>query len=256
MNRIQNLVVDDVDLSLISAREAVEAAEAPPATREYPHCLFTPEHYERNYSYPLIVWLHGPDDDERQVTRVMPLVSLRNYVAVGPRGTQPSSVPGGFRWSQEPDDIALAEERILAAVSEARRRLNIAPQRVYLAGYACGGTMAMRIALGAPREFAGVLSIGGPFPTSLRPLARLDEARHLPVFLAAGRHSRQYPEHELCRHLRLLHSAGMSLNLRIYPCGDDVTTDMLADMDRWIMEQLAGQQPAAHDQPTHHPGRM
>jgi hypothetical protein len=46
----------------------------------------------------------------------------------------------------------------------------------------------------------------------------------------------------------------MSLNLRLYPCGDDVTTDMLADMDRWIMEQLATQHPAAQDQPSHHPG--
>ena len=51
------------------------------------HCIVTPLHYERNYAYPLVVWLHGPGGDERQVTRVMPLVSSRNYAAVGPRGT-------------------------------------------------------------------------------------------------------------------------------------------------------------------------
>jgi phospholipase/carboxylesterase len=255
MNRIQRLMVDDVDLALIPECDAGLPADAALPCTEHPQCLFTPQHYERNYAYPLVVWLHGPDDDERQVTRVMPLVSLRNYVGVGPRGTRATSVPGGYCWAQEPDDVALAEERVMSAIAVARRRLNIARKRVYLAGYACGGTMALRLALRDPRRFAGVLSIGGNFPTTQRPLARLHEARELAVFLATGRHSRRYPEHEVCRNLRLLHSAGMSLNLRIYPCADDVTTDMLADMDRWIMEQLAAAEPAAQDQPSHHPGR-
>jgi phospholipase/carboxylesterase len=254
MNRFQNLIDDDVDLSLIPTPRAAETVDDATGQRAYPHCLFTPQHYERRYSYPLVVWLHGPDDDERQVTRIMPLVSLRNYVAVGPRGTRGSSVPGGFCWPQDPDDIAVAEERVLSAVAVARRRLNVAPQRIYLAGYACGGTMALRIALNAPRRFAGVLSIGGRLPTTLRPLAQLHQARRLNLFLAAGRYSPRYPEQDVCQDLRLLHSAGMSLNLRLYPCGDDVTTDMLADMDRWIMEQLATQHPAAQDQPSHHPG--
>ena len=107
------------------------------------------------------------------------------------------------------------------------------------------------IALNEPRRFAGVLSIGGEFPTTLRPLAQLREARRLKVFLATGRQSRNYPEHEVCRHLRLMPAAGISLNLRLYPCGDDVTTDMLADMDRWIMEQVASGQPVACDQPSY-----
>ena len=54
-----------------------------------PHALFVPMHYEPNYAYPLLVWLHGPGDDERQLQRVMPLISLRNYMAVGPRGVSP-----------------------------------------------------------------------------------------------------------------------------------------------------------------------
>ena len=44
-----------------------------------------PLHYERNYAYPLVVWLHGPGDNERQLQRIMPLVSMRNFVSIGPR---------------------------------------------------------------------------------------------------------------------------------------------------------------------------
>ncbi len=165
--------------------------------------MFTPQHYERNYAYPLLVWLHGPGDDERQVTRVMPLVSLRNYVAVGPRGTSRGQAAVGFGWPQESDDIALAEERIDAAIAAARRSLNVAPQRIYVAGYACGGTMALRVALNRPEKFAGALSIDGPLPSNLRPLARLHAARRLKLLLAAGRQSSLYPEHEVCDNLRL-----------------------------------------------------
>lgn len=251
MNRIQYLVDEGVGPSLIPAPHVSMTVAAPQRDHENPYCLFTPRHYERNYAYPLVVWLHGPDDDERQVTRVMPWVSLRNYVAVGPRGTSGSSVLGGYRWLQEADHIATADERVAMAVAAAERWLNIAPARIYLAGFAGGGTMALRIALNHPRRFAGVVSIGGPLPSNLRPLARLHEARRLNVLLAAGRQSRDYPEHEVCDHLRLLHAAGISLNLRLYPCGDEVTTDMLADMDRWIMEQVAGEGRAALDQPSH-----
>src|SRR4051794_19841644 len=49
--------------------------------------VFAPLHYESNYAYPLLVWLHGPGDDESQLKRIMPLISMRNYVGVGPRGT-------------------------------------------------------------------------------------------------------------------------------------------------------------------------
>src|SRR5688572_27524759 len=49
---------------------------------------FTPMHYEPNYAYPLLVWLHGDHGDQQQLKRIMPLVSMRNYVAVAPRAPE------------------------------------------------------------------------------------------------------------------------------------------------------------------------
>ena len=152
MNRIQSFVEDEPSDLLSRAPLVAELDALEQSGDQDAHCIFTPLHYERNYAYPLIVWLHGPDDDEQQVTRVMPLVSMRNYVGVGPRGTLAAEdVEGGYRWSQTPSHIARAERRVLSAVAAARRWLNIAPTRIYLAGYGCGGTMAFRIALAQPR---------------------------------------------------------------------------------------------------------
>jgi phospholipase/carboxylesterase len=222
-------------------------------TLDSPECraVFTPLHYERNYAYPLIVWLHGPGDDERQLQRIMPLVSMRNYVAVGPRGTvevraaTPVEMPaanrsvfGGYEWSQRKDHILLAEHRVMEAIDAACEKFNIEPTRIFLAGFACGGTMALRVALNHPDRVAGVLSLGGAFPTGQTPLKRLAEVRRLRLLLATGRDSRGYPAKQVCADLRLMYSAGMSVCLRQYPCGDELTTLMLADMDRWIMDQL------------------
>jgi phospholipase/carboxylesterase len=201
------------------------------------------------------VWLHGPDDDERQVTRVMPLVSMRNYVAVGPRGTAAGQVPRSFTWSQEPAQIAVAHDRVCAAIRAARRWLNIAPERIYLAGYGCGGTMALRVALARPAAFAGVISLGGGFPAGHCPLADLHGVRQLKIMLATGRDSADYPEPQVCQHLRLFHAAGMSVDLRQYPCGDELTTNMLSDVDRWIMGQLNAPAAVEADQATQRGGR-
>ena len=58
--------------------------------------------------------------------------------------------------------------------------------------------------------------------------------------VAQGRDSRTYPIRGLCDELRLYHAAGMSLTVRQYPCGQELTTQMLSDLNRWLMELVTG----------------
>lgn len=245
-------------MNRLQARESAEtfsSAKLPPVyeiesgvftrpTVDQPCSMFAPLHYERNYAYPLVVWLHGPGDDENQLRRIMPLVSLRNYVGLSIRGTQPVRSDSGrraFTWSDEGTHFEQAEQLLFDAIELARERFNIAPERVFLAGYDVGGTMAFRLALAHPREFAGVLSIGGRFPSDDTPLRWLDAVRRLPMFFAYGRDSVSLPMHEVCEAIRLFHIARLKVNLFQYPCPQQLTTKMLEDMDRWIMEQVTGQ---------------
>src|SRR5262245_34607247 len=159
--------------------------------RDAPHCLLAPLHYEPNYAYPLIVWLHGPSGDEQELKRVMPLISLRNYVSLGIRGV--SEERHGFNWAQTPDAILAAESRIADAVSQARSRFHVHAQRIFVAGYASGGTMALRIALRNPERYAAAASLGGPFPERHSPLARLDQVRRNRLLISHCRDSLNYP---------------------------------------------------------------
>ncbi|MFZ1936990.1 MAG: alpha/beta hydrolase-fold protein [Thermoguttaceae bacterium] len=214
---------------------------------DFPHALFAPMHYTPGYAYPLIVWLHGRGSDERQLQRVMPLVSMQNYVAVAPRGLQmPDAAETGrpcYEWLQTEEHIQRAGQRVFDAIGLAGRKFHVSPQRVFLAGFDGGGTMAMRIALGHPQRFAGVLSLCGAFPSGRTPFCNLVAARRLAIFLATGRGSLRYPAEQVCDDLRLLHTAGLSVTLRQHPCGDELMPQMLADVDRWIIEQITAPPP-------------
>ncbi len=240
MNRIQPYF-SDASSSDFDNSVQVEAGRIP-SSDGASHSLFAPLHYEPNYAYPLIVWLHGANDDQRQLKRIMPFVSMRNYVAVAPRGTVLADEEAGrvgCSWSQTEDHILLAEHRVLEAVAAACQQWNVNSDRIFLAGFGTGGTMAFRLALNLPQYFAGAVSINGPFPTGLRPLAQLQRVRQLNFLLATGRDSGRYSPPRVCEDLRLIYAAGMSISLRQYPCGDDLTTNMLSDIDRWIMQQIS-----------------
>ncbi|MCE9607532.1 MAG: dienelactone hydrolase family protein [Planctomycetia bacterium] len=213
--------------------------------------LFGPVHYETNYAYPLLVWMHGRGQTERQLVKVMPLISLRNYVAVAPRGTvrteEVRRVAGpastgrpSFTWSQRPEAVDVAIQRIFSAVDEAREQYHIARHRIFLAGVDAGGTMAWRAALAHPDRFAGAISFGGPFPEGRSPLSRLLEARRLPLFLAHGRDDASFSEARVSEQLRLFHSAGLQVSMRQYPCGAQLAPQMLTDIDRWMMDVVTG----------------
>jgi phospholipase/carboxylesterase len=244
MNRIQPRSDQRNVLPLVErASDQAQSAIYLPARRGFHAAIFAPLHYEPNYAYPLLVWLHGPGDDESQLKRIMPHVSLRNYVAIAVRGPSPAnrrSGRPGYTWTRQQAEVALSDERVFEAIEMAQARFSVSSGRVFLAGFDCGGTMAFRLAMDHPRHFAGVLSLCGGFPAGRTPLRRLIEARRLPIFLACGRDSSLYPPSAVCDDLRLFHSAGMQVALRQYPCGQEIAPAMLGDMDRWIMEQVAG----------------
>ena len=62
----------------------------------------------------------------------------------------------------------------------------------------------------------------------------------MPLFLAITANSELYPEQDVCQHLRLFHIAKLKVNIHHYPGDDALTTQMLKDMDRWIMDRMTG----------------
>jgi phospholipase/carboxylesterase len=249
MNRLQSSKASSHQLSssfelpLAFAPQTTKSTKVAARRRDRataPHyALFAPLHYERGYAYPLLLWLHDDGGSERELRQLMPHVSVRNYVAAAVRGVGGESGRHGYAWDHCPDSTCEAAERVTECVKAAKRRFNVHADRVFIAGQGSGGTMALRLALRYSEMFAGVISIGGAMPRRNAPLNRVNEARNLPILLASSRDSEFYPQADVMSDLRLLHSAGFSLALRQYPGDDELTTAMLSDMDRWMMERIS-----------------
>ncbi len=211
--------------------------EATETQHESPLATFLPVNYEPAYAYPLIVWLHSPGSSERELPQVMRHVSVQNFLAVGPRGSVKRE-GNHWAWSQTAEGIAAAESSVAEAIESAADRFRVHTDRVFIAGVGSGGTMALRLALQRPEWFAGAVSLDGPLPKGHQPLSRVNVAREVPLLLSASRESKGYTQPLLCSDLALLHSAGCRVAIRQYPGDDDLTTAMLADVNRWIMEQV------------------
>ncbi len=212
----------------------VETPLAPTA-----HSCFAPVHYESGYAYPLIVWLHGPQSNEDELRQVMPLISMQNHLAIAPRGTrQVEGLRNAYDWGNSADDLAEAGERVQHCIAIAQERFNVHPDRVFIAGHAAGGTLAHRLGLAFPEQFAGAISLGGPVPRGSCLLKNINRARNLPLLLAASPREEGYSTEQVKDDLRFLHSAGLSLSLRLYPAEDELTTVMFSDLNHWVMEQF------------------
>jgi phospholipase/carboxylesterase len=222
------------------AGQATQLLACPPEQLE--HAIFVPLHYERNYAYPLIVWLHGPGDDHGQLKRMMPRVSLRNYVAISPRGDAwrggsrgSQQIPAGYDWPQTAAGIDAAMGRVIACIALARNRFNVSEHRVFLVGCDSGGTMAIRLGLLEPSRFAGVVSIGGPFPQGRNPLCGYPSARNLRVLLTCRNQSDSYSPSRACHDLRLMYAAGIPVEARQYDCETDFPLALFQDINEWLM---------------------
>jgi len=208
------------------------------------HVLFSPLHYEAGYAYPLLIWLHGHGkSDERQLLKVMPTISMRNFVAIAPRGlpegpAHSDQLDDQLGWPNSEETFFETQKRVFDSLAIARDKCHIHPKRVYLVGYNEGGTMAFQIGMRFPESFAGVVSLGGDFPQGN--LGKLHAIRKLPCLLSVGRESRELPMHKIARNMSLFHTAGMSVTVRQYPGANELSVAMLEDVNRWIMERVIG----------------
>lgn len=192
--------------------------------------LFMPQGYEPGYDYPLLVWL--ADDGGFDLGRVMTRTSLRNFVAVQPHLAAAADV----------------EESVWRAIDDVCDRASIHRDRIFLVGRGPRGTDAFRIACKHADAFAGVVSIGGGFPLEETAFARLRAVRRLPMLLCCQADAAVSAARHTDRTLRLFYAAGAMLGMRIYPGVKDLSRPVLADVNRWIMDEICGPRPAVESE--------
>jgi phospholipase/carboxylesterase len=177
----------------------------------------------------------------------MPALSLQNYVGCAPRGPITSNRSNNrFVWGQSVAATAVAEEIVFESIENVSRTFSIHSRRIFLAGFGSGATMAARIGLRYPELFAGVIPICGQFPNEQFALSKIGKARTLPILWMYGENSERHGVQHVCQTLPVLHAAGLTLDIRQYPCGDELLANMLSDANHWMM-QLVTNQPCVEN---------
>jgi phospholipase/carboxylesterase len=208
-----------------------------------PVLTFLPTGFEPRYAYPLLVFLHGRGSNEKQLMRLAPRVSRRNYISIGLRG--PESMRRfddgenfGFGWGDQGSVEAYAEEYVFNAIEQACMTYPIHEERVYLAGICEGAAMAYRIGLAYPDKFAGIIALNGQMPAG-GPLLRLPELRRLRILVGHGIANATIPLSVAKKDHRLLWTAGAPIELRTYPTTHRIHLDMLRDINHWVMDGVS-----------------
>lgn len=203
---------------------------------------FMPTGFESTYEYPLIIFFHRDGSSERQIMKLVPHLSRRNFICMGLRGMVPMYRTDGrirYGWDADEGLTTELEDYVFAAIEDAYDRLPVHADRIFLAGIGEGATQAYRLAFSYPHKFAGVISLNGKLPQR-GPLWRLNQTRRLPVFIGHGQNNSQIPLDAAKRDHLLLYSAGMDVKFAGYPTAERLHPDMLRDLNRWTMQLVTG----------------
>lgn len=210
------------------------------APRRLPVRTFLPTGYEPNYPYPLLVFFHGQGGNEEQILRLAPRLSRRNYICIGLRGPQSLGPRAdgrlGYAWGSDGRSDAMMEDYVIRAVEQTRRNYHIHSERIYLAGFCEGATLAYRLGLTFPERIAGIISLNGAMTRRGGPLFRLPQVRELRVLIGHGIANSVVPLTLAREDFRLFYSAGVAVRMHTYPANHRLHPDMLRDINRWIIE--------------------
>lgn len=223
----------------ISLEVAVAGADSPWGHFALPDesPVHLPPHYEPNYAYPLIVWLHDAEWTARELLDLIPHISPQNYLGLAVEGLTPTNRfaagPMSPAGSLDPLDALL--ETLKDVVPQMRREFHVHSERIYLAGFGDQALVALRMLLRRPEWFSGALAFGVRNTKLESALKNYDELRGKRVFLSAGVRDTRCSMPDVTSLGRLLRSFGMQAVLRAYDSSDSPTPKMLSDVDHWLM---------------------
>lgn len=228
------------------ASDYLNPLRSPRAQRRQVVQTITPLHYQAGYAYPLLVWLHSAGHNERQIEYVLPHISTRNYVGIGIRAGRAIDVHGrGFDWQAGRNATVKACEMILEAIDHTMDEYSIHPERIVLAGYGSGATLACQVALLQSERFAGLVRMGGEFPEASGMFKNFKalRQRQMPMLWQQAINGVDDDAERLQREIVSAQCIRARVEIRQYRDDDVMNTVALKDIDRWCFDKIISPKP-------------
>ena len=192
---------------------------------------------------PLLLLLHGYGANEEDLLGLAPHLDARLICA---SARAPYALDfGGFAWfnieiGAEGVRFAFAEAeeslaQVLSLVDALRREYR--PDRVFIAGFSQGASMALAAALKRPRDFAGAIALSGLCSPEMLPQDAAS-VQGLKVFMSHGRFDPVIPIAQARASRDLLTPIGLDLLYKEYDMPHAIAQPCLEDLASWLRARL------------------
>jgi len=201
-----------------------------------------------------VIWLHGLGADGHDFAAIVPELNL----PVATRFVFPHApvravtINQGARmraWydllsleriDREDEEGIYASAAAIDALIDAEVERGIPADKIVIAGFSQGGSIALHVALRHPSRLAGVLALSTYLPLATKLGAEKSPANaSIPMFMAHGVDDPVVPE-ALGRSSRdCLRGLGYEVDWNTYPMDHSVCAQEVADISRWLHSQLA-----------------
>ncbi len=188
---------------------------------------------------PLLLLLHGYGSNEDDLIGLAPYLDSR-FLCVSARAPHALDF-GGFAWFSiewGPEGVRFDYEEALQSLQQICELLNsldreYAPERVLVAGFSQGASMALAAALREPLRVAGVAALRGVCGEEILPADR-ESVSGLPVLMTHGRGDEVIPIAQARASKALLEQLPVELEYREYDMGHSIDAACLADFKEWL----------------------
>ena len=207
------------------------------------YLTITPDAYDPEASYPLVIMLHGFGANMHDLAGLAPAINSTGYVYACPNAPIPFNLGlghAGFGWmtprgGSTPEEIANSESLLGNFFEEVLTQFNVEPgHNCVLLGFSQGGGMTYRCGLGRAGTFAGLAALSATLPGAEELDPRLPEERTQPIFVAHGRYDQMIAETTAHAAKGYLENAGYCPEFHVYDMGHEISGEVIRDLVAWL----------------------
>lgn len=139
------------------------------------------------------------------------------------------------------DETGLREsQQQIAALIDRERERGVPAERIVLVGFSQGCAMTLMTALRYPHRLGGAVGLSGYLPLAATTMAERSAANAgLPIFLAHGTQDPVVTHARGTASRDALRALGHEVAWHDYPMPHSVCAEEIADMNAWLLKQLA-----------------
>ncbi len=186
------------------------------------YLLYQPEEYNKNKTWPLVVYLHGAGERGNNLEKV-------RRASLPTLAEQKRDFPFVMISPQCPKDRSWVPERVLALIEHICTNWSVDRQRIYLIGFSMGGFGTWRTAAVEPERFAAIVPIAGGGDTK-----HANRLVGLPIWAFHGDNDECVPLKASQEMVEAVQAAGENPKLTIFEqAGHGIPAMVFAKEDLW-----------------------